>query len=139
MDPLDPSLAPDQIMQKFVALTDANLDVDGVDEEQENEGLESREELEDDDDDDDDAEDTSDETDDPTKPETVEKKRRRLRLKSLKKRKKARAYEFSGESDVVGIIFLEITKITDLPPERNSKSTKIAYVFSHKMNVDRLD
>lgn len=66
----------------------------------------------------------SDETDDPTKPESVEKKKRRLRLKGLRKKKKQlRGYEFAGGSDVVGIVFLEIGKITDLPPERNMTRT----------------
>lgn len=35
--------------------------------------------------------------------------------------KKGRHYELSRESDVVGVIFLEINCITDLPPERNSE------------------
>lgn len=33
--------------------------------------------------------------------------------------KKGQHYELSRESDVVGVIFLEINSITDLPPERN--------------------
>lgn len=74
-----------------------------------------------DDDDDDDEKDleTSDETDDPTKPVSKEKRKKKLRLARLKKKSKKRAYEFSGGSDVVGIVFLDISKITDLPPERN--------------------
>ena len=73
--------------------------------------------------------DTSDETDDATKPEAVEKRKKRLRLKRLKRKTKARAYEFTGGSDVIGIAFLEIEKITDLPPERNGTETPIANVF----------
>ncbi|RAL59411.1 hypothetical protein DID88_006785 [Monilinia fructigena] len=65
----------------------------------------------------------SDETDDPSKPENVEKRRKRLRLKGLRKKKQLSAYEFSGESEVVGIVFLEIGKVTDLPPERNMTRT----------------
>ena len=66
-------------------------------------------------------EETSDETDDPTRPETVEKRRRRLRLKRLKRKSlAARAYQFSGVGNgVQGIVFMEIVKVTDLPPERN--------------------
>ncbi|KAL3422974.1 phosphatidylserine decarboxylase [Phlyctema vagabunda] len=71
----------------------------------------------------DDDEDTSDETDDPTKPQSAEKRKRRLRIKGLKKKKQLGSYEFSGGSDVVGIVFLEIGKITDLPPERNMTRT----------------
>lgn len=77
--------------------------------------------LEDDDFDDDDE--PSDETDDPTKPETAEKRKKKLRLKGLRKKKQASGYEFTGGSDVVGIVFLEINKITDLPPERNMTRT----------------
>ena len=73
--------------------------------------------------------DTSDETDDPTKPEAAEKRKRKLRLKRLKKKTKARAYEFTGGSDVIGIAFLEIEKITDLPPERNGTGKSMANVF----------
>ncbi|APA16270.1 hypothetical protein sscle_16g110400 [Sclerotinia sclerotiorum 1980 UF-70] len=65
----------------------------------------------------------SDETDDPSKPENVEKRRKRLRLRGLRKKKHLNAYEFSGDSDVVGIVFLEIGKVTDLPPERNMTRT----------------
>ncbi|QSZ33058.1 hypothetical protein DSL72_002643 [Monilinia vaccinii-corymbosi] len=65
----------------------------------------------------------SDETDDPSKPENVEKRRKRLRLKGLRKKKQLTGYEFSGESEVVGIVFLEIGKVTDLPPERNMTRT----------------
>jgi phosphatidylserine decarboxylase len=74
-------------------------------------------------DEDDEEDDTSDETDDPTQPASVEKKKRKLRLKRLRKKKKHNAYEFASGSDVVGIVFLEIGKITDLPPERNMTRT----------------
>jgi phosphatidylserine decarboxylase len=71
----------------------------------------------------DEDEEPSDETDDPTKPENVEKRRRKLRLRGLRKKKQLSAYEFSGGSEVVGIVFLEIGKITDLPPEKNLTRT----------------
>lgn len=67
--------------------------------------------------------DTGLDTDDPTRQETPEKRRRRLKLKRLRRRAKRQAYKFSGgTSDLHGVLFLEITKVTDLPPERNSKS-----------------
>lgn len=74
-----------------------------------------------DDDDDDDLteleEDIGDETEDPSKPETAEKRRKRLRIKSLKKKRRQDPYAFTnGDSDVVGIIYLEVSRITDLPP-----------------------
>jgi len=71
----------------------------------------------------DEDEEPSDETDDPTKPESAEKRKRKLRLRGLRKKKQMSGYEFNGGSDVVGIVFLEIGKITDLPPERNMTRT----------------
>ncbi|KAL4897367.1 phosphatidylserine decarboxylase-domain-containing protein [Aspergillus ambiguus] len=70
-------------------------------------------------------EETSDETDDPGKPEVVEKRRRRLRLARLKRKSlAARAYQFSGAGNgVQGIVFMEIVRVTDLPPERNVTRT----------------
>ncbi|SPQ22080.1 52e609c5-0146-48e8-b2d6-0625e77bde05 [Thermothielavioides terrestris] len=69
-------------------------------------------------------EDETPEDEDPTKPETAEKRRRRLRIKGLKRKKRENPYEFTnGGSDVVGIIFLEISNITDLPPESNLTKT----------------
>jgi len=52
---------------------------------------------------------------------TNEKHKRRLKLARLKKKAKEAAYEFSGLSDLAGVLFLEIQKVSDLPPERNSK------------------
>ncbi|KAK4168837.1 phosphatidylserine decarboxylase-domain-containing protein [Cladorrhinum sp. PSN259] len=64
------------------------------------------------------------EDEDPTKPETAEKRKRRLRIKGLKRKKRDNPYEFlNGGSDVVGIVFLEICNITDLPPESNLTKT----------------
>jgi phosphatidylserine decarboxylase len=72
----------------------------------------------------DEEEETSDETDDPTKPEVVEKRKRRLQLARLKRRSiAARTYQFTGAgSGVEGIVFLEVCRIKDLPPELNGKS-----------------
>ena len=68
---------------------------------------------------DDEDEQGSDETDEPTKPETAEKRKKRLRIKALQRKRRAQAYELSGGSDCTGMVFMEITKLTDLPPERN--------------------
>jgi phosphatidylserine decarboxylase len=52
--------------------------------------------------------------------ETSEKrKKRRLRIAKLKKSVKERGYEFTNGSQIAGILFVEIQRITDLPPERN--------------------
>ncbi|KID85889.1 Phosphatidylserine decarboxylase [Metarhizium guizhouense ARSEF 977] len=83
-----------------------------------------QEELGDEDDEDDLTEFDDEEGDDPSKPETAEKRRRRLRIRGLRKRRRDNPYAFNnGGSDVVGIIFLEIVKITDLPPESNLTRT----------------
>jgi phosphatidylserine decarboxylase len=64
------------------------------------------------------------EDEDPNKPDAAEKRKRRLRIKGLKRKKNDNPYEFvNGGSDVVGIIFLEICNITDLPPESNLTKT----------------
>ncbi|OAA34061.1 Phosphatidylserine decarboxylase [Metarhizium rileyi] len=84
----------------------------------------SHDEHGDDDDEDDLTEFDDEEGDDPSKPETAEKRRRRLRIRGLRKRRRDNPYAFNnGGSDVVGIIFLEIVKITDLPPESNLTRT----------------
>lgn len=125
-DPNNPT-SPD-IVQRLNAMARISAEEDG-DEDDEISRLSSNE-LEDEDDDDDadmDLETSDETTDDPTKIGKEAKKKRRLRLARLKKKTKARAYEFTGESDVVGMVFLEVTKITDLPPERNSEPPEPRY------------
>ncbi|KAF9882387.1 phosphatidylserine decarboxylase [Colletotrichum karsti] len=78
----------------------------------------------DEDDDDLDIEDDTPEDEDPSKPEVAEKRKRRLRIKGLKKKRREGAFEFNNSGgDVVGIIYLEVVNITDLPPEPNSTRT----------------
>lgn len=88
----------------------------------------SRQGTDEGDEDDDDYEVYDDETpedEDLSKPENAEKRKRRLRIKGLKRKKRDNPYEFTngGGNDVVGIIFLEIVKITDLPKESNFTRT----------------
>lgn len=112
-DPSNPSASPDQIYQKFKAIIRAGEDEDDITP------------ITSGDNDEADKDDTLyEEADDPTKPETVEKRRRRLRIARLKRKSIAvRAYEFSGAKDgVSGIIFMEINKVLDLPPERNGEN-----------------
>ncbi|KAI1912776.1 phosphatidylserine decarboxylase [Ophidiomyces ophidiicola] len=69
---------------------------------------------------------TSDETtDDPARLGSAENRRRKLRLAKLRDKSiAARAYEFSGAKDgVSGIVFLEVGKVLDLPPEKNVTRT----------------
>ena len=113
IDPANPAATEFEILNKFRAITG------GSPSEEKDEDL-ALAEMDSKDDDDEEEEDISDETEDLSTPEGIEKRKKRLRLKRLKRKAKARAYEFSGGSDCVGIIFLEIGRITDLPPERNS-------------------
>lgn len=75
---------------------------------------------------------TSDETEGLSKPEIVEKRRRRVRLARLKRKSlAARAYQFSGSSSGVrGIVFMEIVRVRDLPPERNGTFFSSIYFVS---------
>ncbi|TVY35969.1 Phosphatidylserine decarboxylase proenzyme [Lachnellula occidentalis] len=113
---------PAQILEKFRAL--AGIDISDISNSAPSTpGLVGNAGGDDEDEYFDEDEEPSDETDDPTKPESAEKRRRKLRLRGLRKKKQAGAYEFGGGSEVVGIVFLEIGKITDLPPERNMTRT----------------
>lgn len=119
VDTAEPLANSRQILQKLAAMVTMDLEDEG----EEDEGDEDLSRLDsiDPDELDEKSPETSDEPDDPAKPSKSEKRQRKLRMRRLKKRAKARAYEFTGGTDVVGIVFLEIGKITDLPPERNSK------------------
>ncbi|KAL1980189.1 hypothetical protein VTN96DRAFT_4487 [Rasamsonia emersonii] len=110
-DPSNPTASPQDTYRKFRSIVCAG-------EEDESLSHVEHEDLDKDDE-------TSDETDDPTKPEVVEKRKRRLRIARLKRKSlAARAYQFSGAGNgVEGIVFMEISKITDLPPERNVTRT----------------
>lgn len=127
-DSTNHAATPQEVMEKFRVLAGVDLSeiptsesvTPGRQVSRSNTG-DSIGDLEDEDFDDD--EEPSDETDDPAKPENAEKRKKKLRLRGLRKKKQLNGYEFSGESDVVGIVFLEIGKITDLPPERNMTRT----------------
>ena len=125
-DTSDPTANPQELLQKLSIYTASGPDDSDDDDELKLSQLDSAS-VEDDEDDEDgddktDSRSGSEETDDLTsKPDKAEKRKRRLQMKKLKRKTKARAYEFTGGSDCVGVIFLEISKITDLPPEKNSE------------------
>jgi phosphatidylserine decarboxylase len=108
VDPANPTAEPSEIYRKFKRLVYSGDEDDQIPSA--------------DFDDLDRDEDTSDEADDQTGgPEVVEKRRRRLRLARLRRKSlAARAYQFSGSgTGVQGIVFMEIVRVTDLPPEKN--------------------
>lgn len=116
LDPSDPSASPDQILQKFKSA------VSSGDEEEDITPVTSgdNDEMDDVDENDIERQETIFEEAD-SQPNNAEKRRRRSRIARLKRRSIAvRAYEFSGVKDgVSGIVFMEINKALDLPPEKN--------------------
>lgn len=118
-DPIHLSATPNQILEKITGLTVMTPgSMDGEEDEEDPMERTTSHETGDDED-----EDTSDETDEVHMPEEREEKKKKRRLARLKRKTKERTYEFSGASSVAGVLFLEITKITDLPPEKNCKFT----------------
>lgn len=105
VDPSNPSAPADQILSKFKNLIrnsddeeeDATPTTSGDNEEA---GESSREDL--------------------TRPDAIAQQRQKSKVARLKRRSIAvRAYEFCGAKDgVVGIVFIEINKVLDLPPEK---------------------
>lgn len=124
VDTHNPSATPEEILRKFISVTAISREEEKYEEALDlfqMQNPDGRDDDEEDEEEDEEDEETPDETEDPTKPEVIEKKKKRLRLKKLKRKTKARAYEFSGGTDCIGILFLHIEKVTDLPPERNGK------------------
>ncbi|KAH5115799.1 phosphatidylserine decarboxylase proenzyme [Parastagonospora nodorum] len=118
VDTSNPSAPADQLMQKFMAIAGSSPSPD----EEEAEMLLRADSNNTDADDDDDSSDEA--HDESHKAEKREKRRKRLRLARLKKKaKQMSGYEYSSNGDVAGVLFLEIQRITDLPPERNVTRT----------------
>ncbi|KAJ5360943.1 Phosphatidylserine decarboxylase-related protein [Penicillium concentricum] len=114
-DSANPTATPPEIYRKFQKLVYSGDEDDQIIPPADFDDLEQ-----------DDDNDTSDEADDLTGgPEVGEKRRRRLRLARLRRKSlAARAYQFSGSgTGVHGIVFMEIVRVTDLPPERNVTRT----------------
>jgi phosphatidylserine decarboxylase len=106
-DPINPAATPEQTLQRFY-------------------GVVALEPVEADDDLDELARDSIDESDDDDEsgsPGQSEKRKKKHRLARLKRKTKLTAYEFNGMSAVAGVLFVEIQKVTDLPPERNMTRT----------------
>ena len=131
VDSANPAASPEEIQRKFRAVIQADLDED--DHLSRTSTVTSEYGAEDDEDDESGAHgpaqfdkeiETSDETDSVSKPGSAEKKKKKQRLARLRRRSIAvRAYDFMGKDhDVSGVIFMQILKATDLPPERNGKA-----------------
>jgi phosphatidylserine decarboxylase len=127
VDSANPAASPEEIQKKFRSVIQADLDDDDALSRVSTANTNKRpdDDLKNDiDQDDEDVPDTSDETDSTSKSGILDKQAKKKRLARLRRRSIAvRTYEFVGkDSDVSGLILVEILKITDLPPERNSES-----------------
>lgn len=135
-DPINTAASEQHVLSKFHGITATSQDMEGEDDEdldgdpflshtnsQELDDLEE-EGDEDEKEDKDGGEDAEDgmRTPQGTLNDATRKKRRQ-RIRALKQRSSLRAYQFGGSSDVVGVLFLEINRITDLPPEKNMTRT----------------
>lgn len=128
-DPINLAATEQQVLQKFSGVVASGEDDDEEDDEDLLSRLNSRE-LEDVDEEgsDDDQQDSPDESDGGlgTPGGTVDekaKRRREKKIRKMKRKNKLKSYEFSGMSDVAGVLFLEINRIQDLPPEKSSTRT----------------
>ena len=94
-----------------------------------NKSSDSVEQDDDDDDDEDDDDESSDEVAESTDPvgsKKDSKAERKKKRRGLPRRKRIhKPFELIGGSDVVGVVFLEVNSITDLPPERNSEHQEL--------------
>jgi phosphatidylserine decarboxylase len=126
-DPVNPAAPANQVLQKFFGVVAEDDDDDDEDDDELLARMQTRD-LDDLSEEDDEDRTPSDETDEgPQTPsgesEEKQKRRRRAKIKKLRRRNKMKAYEFSNTSDVAGVLFLEINRITDLPPEKNVTRT----------------
>lgn len=118
-DASNPLASNDELIQKFMSFVTQTPSPDDDDDDDDfllrTESAENDEEAE--------EEESSDEAlDESKKAEKREKRSRKLRLARLKKKaNKLRSYEFSDKTEVAGVLFLEISKVTDLPPEKNGR------------------
>lgn len=125
IDTSNPNASVHDIVQKFLAIAGQSSSPD----EEEAELLLRADSNGTDAEDDDDSSDEA--LDESKKAEKREKRRKRLRLARLRKKaKQMGGYEYSSNGDVAGVLFLEIQKVTDLPPERNGKDQCVVWCIA---------
>lgn len=122
VDSANPSASPDEIRKKYQAYLGAEEEDDELSRVSSNMDDAAADEEADDLDDD---QESVTENESPQKPGLAAKKAKKKRLAKLRRRSiAARAYNFLGDdNDVSGVIFMEIIKVNDLPPERNMTRT----------------
>ena len=125
VDSANPSASPDEIRKKFQAYLGAEEEDDELSRVSSNvDDLALDDDMDHDDDDDDDQESVT-ESDSPLKSGAASKKAKKKKLARLRRKSvAARAYNFLGDdNDVNGVVFVEVLKVNDLPPERNVTRT----------------
>ncbi|EXJ79249.1 phosphatidylserine decarboxylase [Capronia epimyces CBS 606.96] len=122
VDSANPSASPEEIRKKFQAYIGAEDEDDDLSRVSTNVDNEVADEEVDDFDED--LESVT-ENESPQKPGIADKKAKKRRLARLRRKSiAARAYNLLGvDNDVNGVVFLEVVKVTDLPPERNMTRT----------------
>jgi len=127
-DSSDPIAPAEQISQKWQLFMGSFIGTPPSEEENLDRQLgEAGLELEDEEDDSSEADESkSDEGSQGGKAAPIKEKKEKVKTKL-----KQTAYEFSHGTDVVGVVYLEVSKITDLPPEHNS-----TYIRSHEVVVN---
>ncbi|KAF2646239.1 hypothetical protein P280DRAFT_464476 [Massarina eburnea CBS 473.64] len=123
-DTSNPNATVEELTQKFMSFTAQSSSPDDDDDDDLLRADSADADDNDNDNDQDEDESSDDVLDESKKAEKKEKRRKKLRLARMKKKaNKMRAYEFSGRTEVAGVLFLEIAKIVDLPPEHNVTRT----------------
>lgn len=124
VDPANLAATPAQLQARFFALAGQTPSPGDEDEDLLLRGDSNPTDIDDEDEEDENDNDDEDPADESKSAEKREKRRRRLRLAKLRRKAKQRGgYEYSSNGDVAGVLFLEIQRITDLPPERNVTRT----------------
>lgn len=122
LDSIDVAATTDQISQKWQLWLGSLVSTPASEEENLDRQLgEAGIDL--DDDDDDDSSDGADEAKSDEGSQVGKLAPTKAKKEKLKAKVKQKAYEFSHGSDCVGIVYLEVSKITDLPPEHNMTRT----------------
>ena len=129
-DSTNPSATPQELLDKFQALVGAvptgsrnvtpsmTPNLAPTTNNQDSPSDDDDDEFDEDDSDSSESDSGDDQEQDPVK------RKRRLRIRGLKKRRRNKPYAFASDGfDVVGVIYLEVVKITDLPPESNLTRT----------------
>lgn len=117
-DPVHTSATPQQILQKLSGMAGADMEAAEEDEARTAfdriDSVDLDEELSDEE-----LPDHPNAESDTNPSETAPQRKQRQRIARLRRKAKDRAYEFSGLSDVAGVLFIEISRASDLPPEKN--------------------